>query len=132
MRVVLDTNVYISAIISGGMCEKLLERLSQKEGLIFISPFILNEIQEILTRKFGWNRSMIKTVTEDLNEKTVMIKSGLKVDLIKSKKDDNRILECALAANADFLISGDKKHILPLGKINGVQILSPRKFLDVY
>lgn len=131
MRVVLDTNVYISAILFGGVCEEILETLSRRESVVFISPFILAEVAVVLKKKFGWETEPINFVLEDLRERTVLIKPSLGVKVIKSRADDNKILDCALAIRADFLVSGDKKHILPLKNFKGIKIVSPKEFLEV-
>lgn len=132
MRVVLDTNIYISAILFGGVAEKVLGVLSQRGALIFISPFIVKEIQNVLKIKFGWDRKQIVFVLKDLQEHTLPIHTKIDVNVILSKKDDNQILACALAAEADVLISGDRKHILSLKMFHGVKIVSPREFLRLY
>lgn len=54
----------------------------------------------------------------------------VKVSIIKSKDDDNRILECALESKADYIISGDKRHILPLKELEGIKIVSVSEFLE--
>lgn len=131
MKIVLDTNVYISAVLFGGICEEILETLFHKEGVIFISPFILSEITMVLKKKFDWQAEQINLVLGDLKERTVLIKPGLGAKAIKQKTDDNKILDCALAAQADFLVSGDKRHILPLKSVKGIKIISPREFLRI-
>lgn len=131
IRVVLDTNVYISAIIIGGVCEKLFEEIQKRDFKIFISPFLVQEIIKVLKKKFKWDDEMIQFVICFLLEKAILIYPQKKVFIIKEKEDDNRILELALEAKAHFLISGDKKHILPLKKINHTQIISPKNFLKI-
>jgi putative PIN family toxin of toxin-antitoxin system len=132
MRVVLDTNIYISAILFGGVSEKVLEALSQREALIFISPFIVREIRDVLKKKFGWDRARIALMLDDLQELTLLIRPAVKINAILERKDDNQILACALAAKADVLISGDRKHILPLKMFQGIKIVSPREFLSYF
>ena len=53
-----------------------------------------------------------------------------KVDIVKNDEADNRILECALEAQAHYLVSGDKRHLLPLKKFEGIRIVSPAEFLE--
>lgn len=131
IRVVLDTNVYISAIIIGGVCEKLFEEIQKRDLKIFISPFLIEEIVKVLKKEFKWSDEMIQFVICFLLEKAILIYPQKKVFIIKEKEDDNRILEIALEAKAHFLISGDKRHILPLKKINHTQIISPKNFLKI-
>lgn len=60
---------------------------------------------------------------------TRLVKPKVQISLIKEKDSDNRILECALEAKADYIISGDTKHLQPLKKFQGIPILSPARFL---
>ena len=66
-----------------------------------------------------------------IQEIATLIQPTQKISVIKLKDSDNRILECALAAKAHFLVTGDTQHILPLKKVNGIIILSPSEFLSV-
>ena len=54
-----------------------------------------------------------------------------RIDVITAKDDDNRILECALAARAEFLVTGDKEHLLPLGSYRDTRIVTPAQFLEI-
>ena len=131
MKVVLDTNVYISAIIMGGICEKVLEEIRKRGIEILISSDIVKEIAKVLKEKFLWNDLMIQTVIYDILQRAILITPTSKVSIIKEKKKDNRILECALEGKAHFIISGDKKHILPLKQFRKIKIISPKDFLKM-
>jgi len=131
MKVVLDTNVYISAIIIGGICEKVLEEIRKRDIKILISPDIVNEISKVLKEKFLWNDLMIGTAIYDILQRAILITPTSKVSVIKEKKEDNLILECALEGEAHFIISGDKKHILPLKQFRKIKIISPKDFLKM-
>lgn len=133
MKVVLDTNVYISAILFGGDCEIILKILENNKAEILISDFIISEIETVLRKKFKWTKEEIKTVILDIQNRTSFVNiSSSKIDIIKENKSDNKILECAIGGKADMIISGDTKHIQPLGKFRGILILSPRKFLKLF
>lgn len=133
MKVVLDTNVYISAILFGGDCEIILKILENNKAEILISDFIISEIETVLRKKFKWTKEEIKTVILDIQNRTSFVNiSSSKIDIIKENKSDNKILECAIDGKADMIISGDTKHIQPLGKFRGILILSPRKFLKLF
>jgi uncharacterized protein len=131
MRVVLDTNIYISAILFGGDCEAILKILESSGSKILISDFIINEIETVLRKKFKWTKEEIETVILNIQNKTSFINTSSKIDIINENKFDNEILECAVDGRADIIISGDTKHIQPLGKVGGILILSPRKFLNL-
>lgn len=131
MRIVLDTNVYISAIIIGGLREKVLKETRKKKIEVLICLDILEEISRVLKEKFNWQNWKIQIVIDDIFQKTILIKPKTKIPLIKEKKADNKILECALEGKAHFIISGDKKHILPLKEFKGIKILNPKYFLKL-
>ena len=54
------------------------------------------------------------------------------ISVVKENDADNRIIECAVEAQADFLITGDKEHILPLRNFRGIRIVGPAEFLDLF
>ena len=131
LKVVIDTNVFVSGLNFQGRPRELLELAWQGEIQVYISPFILREIEETLTQDFDWTRDQIKHTTEKIKAKTILVHPKLTLSVIKTKNDDNRILECAVEAKASYLISGDKKHLLPLKEYQGIKILSPTEFLNL-
>jgi len=132
IKVVLDTNIYISAILFGGKPELLIRLARERAFNIFISDKIINELNRIFKNKFGWNNEQIYFLNESLNKITHFVVPTEKVNIIKAHQADNFILECAIEANADYIISGDKHHILPLTKYQGIKILSVSQFLNKY
>ena len=129
--VVIDTNVYISALNFGGKPAEVLFLMAGDEIKVFISSFILKEIKKILFNKFGWEKNYIRKALEFVSKKSVFVKPQKKFAIIKAKKDDNKILDCAHAAGARFIISGDTKHLLVLREFKGIRILSSAQFLLV-
>jgi len=132
MKVILDTNIYISAILFNGECEKLLNLLRSRSIEILISDFILEEIKTVLRKKFHWTENQIKLTLFDIEKKTIPVKTHSKIGVIKEKKDDNKILECAVDGKANLIISGDTKHIQPLKKFKNISILNPKEFLGKF
>jgi len=66
-----------------------------------------------------------------IRQNTVLISSDLEVSIVKDDETDNRILECAIAGNAHYIVSGDRRHLLPLMKYSGIKILPPADFLKM-
>jgi len=129
MKVVLDTNIYLSGMIfPKSIPRKVLELAKARKFKVYCSKFILEEIKKNLMVKFGYSESWGERFTEEILKFTKIIVPKVKLQIIREKIDDNRILEAALASKADFLVSGDKKHILPLKKINGTKIIAAREF----
>ena len=130
-KVVIDTNVFVSGLNFAGRPSEVLELLMKGEIETFISPFILAELERILRERFEWRTEQIHRVLIRIKTKTIFIHPKVKISMIKEKDDDNRILECAVEAEVDYLISGDRKHLLPLKEYQGIKILSPTDFLRV-
>ena len=130
-RVVIDTNVFISGLNFAGKPSEILELLIKGNIEVFISPFILSEIERILKERFEWNEGNIHRVLNRIKRQTILVHPKLKVTVIKENDDDNRILECAIEGTVRYLISGDKKHLLPLKEYQGTKIISPSDFLKL-
>jgi predicted nucleic acid-binding protein len=75
------------------------------------------------------DRDQSKNTIEKIRAKAILVHPKNKVSVIKEKDDDNRILECAIEGRAQYLISGDRKHLLPVKEYQGIKILSPTEFL---
>ncbi len=131
LRAVFDTNIYISAIIFGGNPRQCLELARNGEIELFTSKAILLELASKLRVKFLWSDLEIKEVIEGISQFAGIVAPGKKVNLIKDEAD-NRFLECAMEAKADYIVSGDKKHLLSLKKFKGIKILSAKDFLNLF
>lgn len=133
MKVVLDGNVILSALIFPESKPACVLKLAKKDKIeLYLSQFIVKEIKKNLSVKFDYSESLSNKVISELLKfgKIVIIKK--QISLIHEKSDDNRILEIAISAKADYLISGDKKHILPLKIIGNTKIVSTSDFLDEF
>ncbi|PIS07990.1 putative toxin-antitoxin system toxin component, PIN family [Candidatus Berkelbacteria bacterium CG10_big_fil_rev_8_21_14_0_10_43_13] len=131
MKVVLDTNIYLSGLIFPNSKPSLVLDLA-KEGKfeIYCSDFIIVEIERIFIAKFGYGQNTTDKIILEILKFVKVIQPDKKVDVIKSNADDNHILECAMSAQADYLVTGDKKHILPLKKFGTTKIVNASDFLE--
>lgn len=131
MKIVLDTNVYISAMIfPGGVCDHVIRLLRGGNFTVCVSPDILTELKTVLLKKFRLTEGEVREAVDRVLAFAKIIYPRFRVDKIKNPAADNRILECAAEAEANFLVTGDKKHILPLKKFGTARIVSPAQFLD--
>lgn len=129
IRVVLDSNVYISAFLFGGHPRSILEKIISGQIIGMVSAAILDEVQEVLQRpKFGLTDATVMALISELQELCTVVMSTKAVRAIADDPDDNRILECAFAAEADVIVSGDA-HVLELGQWRGISIRSPAAFI---
>jgi uncharacterized protein len=128
-RVVLDTNVLISALLFGGAPRQVLELVLAGSVDCSLSPAILDELREVLQRpKFGFTSRQAAAIVEELYSLCEVITSTLRVSVVRADPDDDRVIECALQAKAGVIISGDA-HLLAIGRYRGTRILSPAAFL---
>lgn len=128
-KIVLDTNIYVSAIVIGKTCEEIIHRARLGEYAVYTSPPILEESSNVLSQKFKWSGLQIATVLEDLRAYTTLIIPKKRINAIKMDPPDNRILECAMAAKASCIVTGDTRHLLPLRSYQKIRIVSPSEFL---
>jgi uncharacterized protein len=97
---------------------------------ICISPAILDEIVGVLTRKFHWSAARVREARAAIRDFTTVVHPRESVSVVAGDEADNRILECALAAGAALIVTGDH-HLLELRRFRGVRIITPRNLLDV-
>lgn len=132
MRVVFDTNIYIAAAKAGGLAAALLHKVLNKENdlLLFSSKEIIDEFQRKL--EFFVSKNLISAHAANLLFSTVIsaahiIVASERIQVVKSDPDDDKILECAAAAEADIIVSMDK-HLLKLKQFRNIPILHPKTF----
>jgi putative PIN family toxin of toxin-antitoxin system len=131
MRVVLDTNVLLSALaFPGGKPDQIRLRVRHGEIELFLSDFILAELERILRDTFRFTPRQTADRVTAIRRMATLVVPKERIALVAAKDDDNRILECAVAAHADYLVTGDKEHLLPLRSIGATQIVSPAAFLE--
>jgi uncharacterized protein len=126
-RIVLDTNIIVSASWGGAPGEIIQAWFSQRYALL-ISPPILAEYQATLERLLP-NSSDASHFLHAVYLRGITVTPREKVTVIKQDPDDNRFLECALAGHADYIVSGDQ-HLLKLGSFRKTPIVTPRAFLN--
>ena len=129
IRVVLDTNVIISAIIFSGKPRTVLEAAIKGEICLCISEEILNELNQVLKRpKFSFPLEIIQSIVNELLLISDLIVPSRKIIVIESDPADNMILECAVEANVDYIVTGDS-HLLKLGSFENIKIITPAQFI---
>lgn len=96
----------------------------------YISPFILGEVGGVLIRKFGWDKERTAQAIRVIENAATVIEPERLTRVIGGGHPDNRVLECAVAASADYLVTGDRRHLLPLGEHQGTRIANAPRFLS--
>ena len=130
MRVVFDSNIFISALVlPGGRAEKAILRILSGRDTLLLSPKIMDEILSTLANKFSRDIEALSRVAVNLTEISEMIAPRRKLRVLKDDPD-NRILECALAGDADFVVTGDKQ-MLRQKRYGRIRIITLREYLDM-
>jgi len=130
LRVVFDTNIYISAfVIPGGNAEKAYLGAINGDFELCTSVAILTELARKLEDKFGWEKPRIVQLIRSISDVAAVLKTTpcLKVLL---DEPDNRILECASKAEAELLVTGDN-HLLELEQYGDCKIVKLSAFLTM-
>ena len=130
MKVVFDTNVVASASFWRGAPFDCLAAWAQGRCVAAVSSTLLAEYHETVEelRLDYPNRKCVEWVAA-LTEAAELVFPVERASGATADPDDEMILECALAAEADFIVSGDKKHLLVLRQYQGIPIVSPAEFL---
>lgn len=132
MKAVLDTNVLVSAVLFGGKSREILELGISGKITIAISQDILKELAGVLVgKKFRAPVSFVQRVLHELSEIAEIIVVTEPITVIKNDPPDNRVLECAMSAGAQYIVSGDND-LLSLGHFKEIKIRSPNDFLLEY
>lgn len=130
VRVVIDTNIFISSFF-GGVPRKIIDLWKKGKFTLCLSEPILAEYLKVIAR-FNLleeeGQELLSLFKTRRNIKDVS--PTQKVRAIRDDPDDNKFLECALEAKADYIVSGNK-HLKKLGSYKGIRILSPIIFLNL-
>ncbi len=136
MKIVLDTNVWLSGIFWDREAGKIIEKAEKKDIQIIISEDILSEIINVLNReskfqKYLFNlRLSIEDILRTALSISTLIETKNKLDIIKADPKDNIILEAALEGKSEYIISYDN-HLLNMIEFRGIKIISPGEFLKI-
>jgi putative PIN family toxin of toxin-antitoxin system len=130
MIVVFDTNVLVSAFeFPRGRASLILTLINTGRDTLFISQPIVDELLRVLTLKFRRNETDLQPITAWLAQFAQLIEPNANLHIL-ADEPDNRILECAVAANANVIVTGDRE-MLALERIGRTRIVSLASYLDV-
>jgi len=140
IKVVLDTNIFVSGILnSKGAPSQVLKAWQENKFVLTTSKPIIKEIKQVLnSAKIQEFLIKHKVVKEDLNDffstlsfNALVVKPSFKLDIIKEDPADNKFLECALMVKAEYIVSGDK-HLLKLKMYENIKIISAYELINLY
>jgi putative PIN family toxin of toxin-antitoxin system len=130
LKVVIDTNVFISAFYLPESRPANVVLLARRKTILnLISPQILKEVERIIKKKLLWDNSKTQSAVRRIKNFSEEVRPQERLAII-ADDPDNRILECAVAGQADFIISGDH-HLIDLENYQGIKIINPARFLEL-
>jgi uncharacterized protein len=136
LKVVLDTNQFISGTISKhGPSASILNAWREHAYMLIICKAILDELERTLRypriiEEYGLGLGEVKKIVSFLEREALVIQKIPEVNIVKDDPDDNKIIACALAAEADYIISGDK-HLLKIKQHERIPIIGAKEFLSI-
>lgn len=129
-RAVLDTNVYVSSIFWKGSPHRTVLLALRGAFEALTSPEILTELRVVLKRDFDQPDDLIRRQIDLILAYASLVIPTTDIDVLQEDPDDNKVLECAVDGDADYVVTGDG-HLLDLGSFEGIRMVKPRAFLDV-
>ena len=130
MKIVLDINILVSSFFWGGNPRKIMERVIDGKDTFFTCKEILQETAVVLARpKFNISNEYITHLIHSIEELASYVSLTGTIQNVCRDSDDDKILECALLANADYIITGDDD-LLILGEFRGIKIVTAKEYLE--
>lgn len=133
MRILLDTNVVVSALVWGGVPYKFIEAATAGDFDLCASPALLAELRDVLGRehlasRLASQRSSVEEALTLYSDLVIRVSPLATPRIVPADADDDHVVAAAVAAGADFIVSGDR-HLLTLGAYEGIAILPPVEML---
>jgi len=129
-RVLLDTNVVVSALVFGGKPGHILSLLLEKKFRAIASPILFAEIEDVINKKFPLSGEDLRLFRKQTQKTFEIVNPKETISLLKDDAD-NRILEAAVEGKCQYIITGDKE-LLSLREFKGIKIVRVTEFLDIF
>jgi putative PIN family toxin of toxin-antitoxin system len=132
MKLAIDSNIFVSSFFWKGNPRKVFDRVTNGFDELYVTDEILNEISTVMARKkFDTDEKRIKEYVEIIESYSVKVFYKNEIEEISRDKDDDKILQCGLEGNVDFIITGDND-LLVLKEFRNIKIVSPKEYLEKY
>jgi len=131
MKIVIDSNIFISAFFWGGKPKEIFDRVLNGFDELYITDEIVNEIKKVMSsNKFAVNSNDIKDYINIIEKYSKKIVSKNNIKSISRDADDDKILQCGIDGNVDYIITGDND-LLILKEYNKIKIIKPKEYLEI-
>ncbi len=132
IRVVFDTNILIASVLSKRGSPYQCLQLAKFTNIQSVTcPEILDEFREKLQFKFRYSLERVESEVEAIACYSEQVIISNQLNVIITDPDDNMVLECAVIGQANYIVTGDKKHLLPLNNYQGIKIINAADFLTI-
>ncbi len=132
MRACIDTNIWVSGIVFRGAPARVVQLALERKIVVVTSGAILDEVARILETKFDVPGRNVARLMRQITAIADVYQPRGELQLIAEDPADDLVVETALIGRARFLVSGDKKHLLPLKRYKTVRIISAQEFLHLF
>ncbi len=135
MRIVLDTNLLVSGIISTGLPRQLVDAAKAGAFELCTSEMLLDELLDVISRdKFAARLAQAGltplAIVDDLRALAVVVSPSMVARVVLADPDDDHVLAAALTGVADLIATGDKRDLIPLGSYQGIPIVTAKAALE--
>ena len=133
MRVVLDTNIFISGLFwDGNYCSQIISEWRAGNIILVSSLEIIQELVETLRDfRIGMEEEIIEEWRKLIIKNSIIVISIEKINIVKNDQKDNKFFEAAIAGKAQYIVSQDKKHILNISEFKGIKTIHPEDFIKL-
>ncbi len=131
LRVLCDTNVLVSAFVAAGPPSRIIEEVIAGHLRLVLAEPVLRELERVLRDKLRFDEQRwveVQNLMTDLADEIVSAPEAAH-EALTGDSDDDLILACAIHARVDVVVSGDRRHLLPVGEHAGVRIVTPQALL---
>lgn len=133
MKITTDTNVLISSTFLEGASDKIMQKVENKEVELILSRGLINEFTRVLDYdeikdKIKDKNLEVRRSVEKVVSISTIVEPTQKFDVVKEDLDDNKVIDCAVEGNVDYIITQDN-HLLKIKEFKGIKIVKPEEFL---
>ena len=128
MKIVLDTNILISAFIFGGKPRQILSLVLAGKLQAFISPLLIAEFFDVVNKKFDLSAEELTLAKNQIENKLIIVQPKKEIKISRDE-DDNRVLETAIEGECNYIVTGDSD-LLDLKNFKNIKIVTPDGFLS--
>ena len=131
MKVVLDTNVIISGLLfSGGSPDRIVRALLTGRLRNITSPDLLTELRRVMLKKFSLSEEKLTLLIGLVADNSTVVYPLERFSVVRADDADNRVLECAFTGGANYIVTGDARHLLNLKVWKDIHLVSPADFVE--